>query len=47
MSQEEVQAKEEGKRIYIAFHVVVGADGEVEGGVSVVEAVGAGGFSDR
>ena len=44
ISQFEVQAEEETQRIFGVFHAVGGADGGVEGGLGVAEAVGAGGF---
>jgi len=40
----EVQPKEKGEGIFVFLHSVSGADGGVEGGVGVAEAVGAGGF---
>ena len=44
LSQLEVQAQEEGKGVFLLIHPVGGADGGVEGGLGVAEAVGAGGF---
>ena len=40
----QVQCRQEGEGIFGGIHTVGGADGEVEGGVGVAEAVGAGGF---
>ena len=44
VGQFKVQAEEEGQRVFLFVHAVCGADGGVEGGLGVVEAVGAGGF---
>ena len=40
----EVQVEQEGHHVFALFHAVGGADGGVEGGLGVAEAVGAGGF---
>ena len=44
ISKFEVQAQEEGQGIFTRVHAISGADGGVEGGLGVAEAVGAGGF---
>ena len=42
--QFEVEVKEEGEGVFLFLHPVGGADGGVEGGLGVAQAVGAGGF---
>ena len=42
--QLQVQPQEEGEEVFRFLHAVGGADGGVEGGMGVAEAVGAGGF---
>jgi hypothetical protein len=44
VSQLQVQAQQKGQHIFIFLHAVGSADGGVEGGLGVAEAVGAGGF---
>ena len=45
LSQLQVEAEKEGKEIFLFLHAVGAADGGVEGGMGIAEAVSAGGLA--